>query len=321
MGQKLVTIKFGQGSSSVFWNQKYNPVFKIEISGNQVTWEDITNDLYYCTNLTNSHPVNPPVLPESLGTERLTNSRLRKIIQKNQALNFFVNDFIRYYRISYNDSFLTQGQWEELNRGDWGAANDIPAANYIPLEYIESTGTQVIDLGITNIEGYTVELEFEFVTKTYNNCIFGHWQNNVQNIVRTGVSNGSILTMARGMSDIFSIPASTNTKYSVIATFKNGANSFVVNNSTVGTNSNSYTNPTTRCSLFTLDINGTFDTSLSAKIKLYKYKLYTDSNVVVQDFVPAKDRNGTVCMYDLVSGQFFTNAGTGAFVAGPVISN
>lgn len=119
MGQKLVTIKFEQGSSSIFWNQKYNPVFKIEISGDQATWEDITNDLYYCTNLINSHPVIPPVLPDSLGTERLTNSRLRKMIQKNQALNFFVDDDIFYYRISYKDDFLTTGQWEELNSGNW----------------------------------------------------------------------------------------------------------------------------------------------------------------------------------------------------------
>ena len=83
MGQKLVTIKFEQGSSSIFWNQKYNLVFKIEISRNYSTiWEDITNDIYYCIDLVNSYPVISPVLPDNLGTERLTNSRLRKIIQK-----------------------------------------------------------------------------------------------------------------------------------------------------------------------------------------------------------------------------------------------
>ena len=34
---------------------------------------------------------------------------------------------------------------------------------------------------------------------------------------------------------------------------------------------------------------------------------------------PVLDKNGTPCMYDNVTDQFFYNAGTGQFIAGPVI--
>ena len=118
MGQKLVAIQFGKGSSSIFWNQKYSPVFKIEISKDQSTWEDITDNLYYCSKLTKGFPT-VPEFPENLETERLTNSRLQKFFQKNQTLNFFVDDNVFYYRIFYKDDFLTLGQWEEIKSGNF----------------------------------------------------------------------------------------------------------------------------------------------------------------------------------------------------------
>ena len=50
--------------------------------------------------------------------------------------------------------------------------------------------------------------------------------------------------------------------------------------------------------------------------KYYYMKIY-ENGVLVRDFVPAKNSNNVIGMYDMVSGQFFTNAGTGDFTAGP----
>lgn len=55
---------------------------------------------------------------------------------------------------------------------------------------------------------------------------------------------------------------------------------------------------------------------------LYEQKLYesNDDSNIVADFVPAKrDSDSMVGMYDIVRNSFFTNAGTGAFIAGPEI--
>lgn len=45
------------------------------------------------------------------------------------------------------------------------------------------------------------------------------------------------------------------------------------------------------------------------------------SGVKVIDLVPAIDENSVVCFYDKVSGNYFYNAGSGTFTAGPAVSS
>ena len=51
-------------------------------------------------------------------------------------------------------------------------------------------------------------------------------------------------------------------------------------------------------------------------IRIYSFKIY-DNGTLIRDMIPVKDLSGVACMYDKVSGQFFYNAGTGNFIAGP----
>ena len=56
----------------------------------------------------------------------------------------------------------------------------------------------------------------------------------------------------------------------------------------------------------------------SINCKISYFKIYEDS-VLVRDLIPVKRKSdNVVCMYDKVTDQFFTNAGGGSFVAGPV---
>jgi len=52
--------------------------------------------------------------------------------------------------------------------------------------------------------------------------------------------------------------------------------------------------------------------------KLWSCQVYQD-NMLVRDFIPALNSNNVVGMYDMVTNTFFTNNGTGEFIAGPVI--
>jgi len=50
--------------------------------------------------------------------------------------------------------------------------------------------------------------------------------------------------------------------------------------------------------------------------KIYYFKMYNGNNLV-RDFIPAKrNSDGVLGMYDTVSNTFFTNAGSGDFIAG-----
>ena len=53
--------------------------------------------------------------------------------------------------------------------------------------------------------------------------------------------------------------------------------------------------------------------------KNYFIKIWDSYNTLVRDFIPVLDKDGTPCMYDLVEHKFYYNAGTGNFIAGPIV--
>ena len=50
--------------------------------------------------------------------------------------------------------------------------------------------------------------------------------------------------------------------------------------------------------------------------KVYSCKIY-DNGTLIRDYVPCKNSAGVVGLYDLVNDKFYTNSGTGDFIAGP----
>lgn len=60
------------------------------------------------------------------------------------------------------------------------------------------------------------------------------------------------------------------------------------------------------------------DLANMATAKLYSCQIY-DNGTLVRNFIPCKNLSGEIGLYDAVNGQFYANAGTGAFTAGPVV--
>ncbi len=69
--------------------------------------------------------------------------------------------------------------------------------------------------------------------------------------------------------------------------------------------------------LFAFNNVGTAGGARTGYVRIYSYTVKDANGNLIQQFVPAKQGN-TVGMYDLVSGNFKTNEGTGSFTAGPV---
>ena len=72
--------------------------------------------------------------------------------------------------------------------------------------------------------------------------------------------------------------------------------------------------------LFALNTNGT--AGEIGNTRIYSFKLYdTNFNFMsekpVLNLVPARNSSGALGMYDTIGGKFYTNAGTGTFIAGP----
>ena len=197
---------------------------------------------------------------------------------------------------------------------------------YTQLEYIESTGTQYIDTGVyassDNLEIYLkTQADSDFTkeqdiisnygdgmpSSTKGRGVIGYYQNYIFAYARNSstTEQNSIVTPTN-INDILDIYVNYDYNNSIKTLKVNG----VANTTsyTQGVSTNSYT--------FDLFHQKSASSISFFKGKMYYCKIIIDG-ILAFNGVPAKDAGGVVGMYDTVSGQFFTNQGTGTFVAGP----
>ena len=61
------------------------------------------------------------------------------------------------------------------------------------------------------------------------------------------------------------------------------------------------------------------DSWIGGNTRIYYFKIW-NNNTLIRDFIPVRRNSDNVLgMYDIVSQTFFTNTGTGSFIAGPVV--
>ena len=69
--------------------------------------------------------------------------------------------------------------------------------------------------------------------------------------------------------------------------------------------------------VFGFNANNTYSTTYSVgAMRVYGLTIW-DGNKMLHNYLPAKNSNGVLGLYDTVSGAFLTNAGSGTFTAGP----
>ena len=193
-------------------------------------------------------------------------------------------------------------------------------ANYIPIEYLESTGTQYIDTGVVANNDSGIDILFYTIRKNSDSFIL------VQD-------NSFAFGISQGMSDQsnnFLIKAGANDIDNwIIRSFYgegSGIYRFFINKqnasiyATDGSNvSHIFPRRNYKTNLnFILFALNTGSVVPCKNTQIYSCKLY-DNDVLVRDFIPVLDPNGVPCMYDKVESKFYYNAGTGDFIAGPVI--
>ena len=197
------------------------------------------------------------------------------------------------------------------------------------LDYLESTGTQYIDTG--RVPKTNGDIECIYMLREFNGYRgpFGAYTAEADNTTRLIPNNGS------------------NSNIIINFDSKAGGGGYAINNVTSGVDqvvqvqlfSNGYyiENTTTGNTFYGSNISypaqgnaltGTmllFASSINARSKTRIYYFYMGRPIKsftseALKLYPAR-MNGTLGMLDIVSGKFFTNAGTGTFIAGPVQRN
>lgn len=189
---------------------------------------------------------------------------------------------------------------------------------YIPVEYIQSSGTQWIDTLVTGT-GYT-KIDVKFDSSNYNasseHCVLGSRIYSETSMFILGFysggwygynsSQGSPMRLTGG---IYEVRLDKGKFY----WFNTTTGDWDLKNTyTIGT----FTTPSNMI-LFGERRSNTV-TQLSS-IKLYYCKIY-ENGTLVRDYIPIKDLNNVACLYDKVSDTYFYNQGSGTFIAGPEIN-
>jgi len=177
-------------------------------------------------------------------------------------------------------------------------------SGYTELEYIESTGTQYIDTGIQ--KGRFVH-DIAFTVRDNKNLMgnsagagsyWGQNRGNAEDGFEFGSSKIFTSSLIRQTVVFNTIP----TKTTLTANGETVASASSVASSTY----------------YVFAINGATDL-YRASAKLWSLKIYDENDELIKNLVPAKNPDDKIGMYDTVLGQFYENAGSGEFVAGPVV--
>lgn len=187
-------------------------------------------------------------------------------------------------------------------------------SGYTQLKYIRASGSQYINTGVVATSKTTAKYKFSLETvKQYGPHILS---GSLWFFPLLRALSGSTFVAHRGGNNVenagfsakvgvdYEVDAFTNDRVTI-----NGTDCGSVTNG--GTSSDS-------AALHLMSYGGSpADSNYTMNGKMYYCKIYENGSLI-RDFIPAKNSAGTVGLYDAADGVFYTNAGSGAFEAGPV---
>lgn len=181
---------------------------------------------------------------------------------------------------------------------------------YTELEYIQSSGTQYLDSGVTFEKTDTVEFEILWTVTPPN--------------AGTYVCGNYYMQVGMGTSG-YGIYAASNTKAygtkdRMRVTFASVQETLLVNDAQVFTHDWSGQNlSNVKLGILKLGMEGNaWYSSAPVSAKVYSCTI-KKGGALVRDFIPCKNASGVIGLWDDVNSVFYQNAGSGVFTAGPEV--
>ncbi len=191
-------------------------------------------------------------------------------------------------------------------------------SNYKRLEYIESTGTQYINTGIAPNSNQVIDVSGIY---TANAFVFGS-RYGPQNEESAMVFDQAVPPKFRILFGGATISNTVNvlvagSPYS--AHIENG-DSFITQDGNITKFSANFGTSFVKYPMYLFLVNQIGQPynldGFATKISSFSIK---EGDKTIIDLIPVLDPDGTACMYDLVEQKYYYNAGTGDFIAGPVV--
>lgn len=188
-------------------------------------------------------------------------------------------------------------------------------SGYRQVEYLESTGTQYIDMGVVGTRNTKIYSRYKHTTSMQRSYIFGGCQVWNANTIYAGYNDiwhGLIVlfTKATTTNNIVITNYNTAKEHELVIDKTNVTLDDVIYNYSTPPSDEDFTTPV-NLYLYCMNSNGTM--YYVSKIQIYSCKIY-ENDILVRDFIPCLDNNQRPCMYDLITKQPFYNQGTGEFL-------
>ena len=188
--------------------------------------------------------------------------------------------------------------------------------DYTLLKYLESTGTQYIDTGITGDENtkwvVTAALLGSQDTRVYMGQTYNYARNPVNNRFAFGYNEDGWYC-GMGDKNVSRIAASNTNSHVFVLDAPN--KKFYVDNNSYDIGWTTFSQPSTivgGIGLFGRLCADTGEVIPFINARLFSTQIYKN-NVLVMDLKPILDKNGTPCMWDRVNDKLYYNKGTGDF--------
>lgn len=185
---------------------------------------------------------------------------------------------------------------------------------FTQLEYIESDGTQWIDTEIAPNNSTGVLLEASVPNASKENRLIGVKDSDNLGF-SIGANSGKVsFSFGNAISPKSDWNISNNTKFTAKLNYL-GDRKAVANTGSEFALSTLSSGLSETMILFGQHNNG-ISTSIS---RIYNCKI-SDDETLVRDFIPAiRNKDNAIGMFDNITGMFFTNTGSGDFIAGPEV--
>nr|DAO56726.1 MAG TPA: protein of unknown function (DUF5047) [Caudoviricetes sp.] len=189
---------------------------------------------------------------------------------------------------------------------------------YTQVEYIQSSGTQYINTGFKPTGNTMVSVDFSAYNQTTSQQgIFGSRPGTSGRFTLfTGNSTASLQadydtkqTLANQNAEISGLDLTKRVNISM-------SNKLVIDGNTVS--STTIKSFTSTYDMYLFANNNVGVVQLPSSLNLYSCAIY-DDNTLVRNFIPCKNPDGVVGLYDSINSQFYQNAGSGTFTDGPEV--
>ena len=213
--------------------------------------------------------------------------------------------FDKIYLTDSNNDIIDDIETYYGNGEEW---IDITPKNYTQLTYIQSSGTQYIDTGVDHInDSMTVELTFKPIAVNNKDTKFLGYDTGACTQIGTYQTKIRVILNNASASTMSSVTLDTN-QHTVIL-----SHTTKFDGTTIATGSYSITG----LNMYIFNSNRpNFSTSYGGSYQFIRCKIYDENDDLIRDFIPVKNSENVVCVYDLVNKNFYYNLGTGSFTAG-----